>query len=538
MPLPIAPSIQHVEFPTVPYLTVSPVWRLAASVGFILLAAACGRPTPADPENRILARVGPETITVREFRQSYETAFGMLKSRDNPKGDYLEHMINERLLALEGYRLELDDLGWVTAAEEGLRRELMIEELIRREVRSGISVSMAEIREEINRSKVSFQFRFWPERTREAARRTAADMRQRGFAAVVDDRIAGNPEMGIDPADLTTDYITPQDVRPELLSAIEDLPYGDISDPVELNGQWFIFQVLDIRRQGVTTTEYETRASSIEQVLFYRKLEAETRDYVAALLTPLNIRTHADAYNRLGNALLAWQRNDSLRALPFMQAVMTATPEQGALHDLATHLDAPFFSAGDLTVPTAEFLTWFSTARLKALPGQPRDLEARFDNGVAMTIRDFFLAKEARRRGLDAAPRVETELNRWRDKWVYEASRGHFSDPYQPPDSLARAWFDANPRQWSAGERIPAFQEVAEDVRRELRLRHTAMKLRETARELRERFPVTVDSTVLDTISVIEFEKSRWASLQLIKGGSNRQAFPTADPLWFFLREE
>jgi hypothetical protein len=38
----------------------------------------------------------------------------------------------------------------------------------------------------------------------------------------------------------------------------------------------------------------------------------------------------------------------------------------------------------------------------------------------------------------------------------------------------------------------------------------------------------------LDTITTIEFQKSRWAGLQVFKRSNNRLAFPVVDPAWGF----
>ena len=50
--------------------------------------------------------------------------------------------------------------------------------------------------------------------------------------------------------------------------------------------------------------------------------------------------------------------------------------------------------------------------------------------------------------------------------------------------------------------------------------------------ELRSAHPVFIYQAVLDTITTIEFKKSRWMSLQVFKKSSNRLAFPMVDPAW------
>ena len=49
---------------------------------------------------------------------------------------------------------------------------------------------------------------------------------------------------------------------------------------------------------------------------------------------------------------------------------------------------------------------------------------------------------------------------------------------------------------------------------------------------LMEDLGVELNHAVLDTIQVIDFAKSRWATVQLYRTGSNRLAYPTVDPSW------
>jgi hypothetical protein len=51
---------------------------------------------------------------------------------------------------------------------------------------------------------------------------------------------------------------------------------------------------------------------------------------------------------------------------------------------------------------------------------------------------------------------------------------------------------------------------------------------------LKNDYTVIINQDILDTISVIEYEKAQWANLLLYKAGSGRQAIPVVDPQWSF----
>lgn len=502
---------------------------LWAILRFTLLSCT-DRSAYIDPD-QVVAWVGDEVITVDEFRRDYEGGFGHLKVGPDRKRSYLEFMIKERLLALEGYRLGLDRSPRVKRLEKRVLDDLLIEELIERNVRSKIKVSMEEIREAINKSKVSFKFRYWVEPTLERAQQVAQAMKERGYAAVMDDIIRQNPERRINPRHYETDYLDYLDVSPELLEAIKDLPYGEISDPVELNGKYYIFQVLDIRRQAITENEYTEKAPTFEQIVFYQKLEQELHRYVRRLLEPRKVVTKGEAFSRLAKAVQEWQRIPPEQRKDFSAAVDAATPDQPALWELKTHREDVFFTHRDGEMSIGEFVQRFDPSRIKRQPETP-DFAGALDRAVALTIRDYFLAQEARRQNLHRSPRVQRELTLWRHKWVFEETADHLvgdqSVGKEEVEQYLAQLQDSKTGFAQAGARATRLRQA----RRVLRWRKAMTTLEEKLDSLRAVYPVRIHQAVLDTLTVTDFQKSRWATMLVFRGGTNRPAYPIVDPMW------
>ena len=260
------------------------------------------------PEDQIVARVGSRIITVDEFRRNYEFGFPNLKKGPDRKRSYLNFMIDEKLLALEGFRQGLDKSERVQQLEKELLDELLIEEHFKSEVNSKITVTPEEIREAITRSSVGWKLRYWAEPNLKYASSVSQAMKKQGYAKVVDEILKNNPELNLRPEEFETDYLSWTDVSPEMLDAIKDCPIGEISDPIEMNGVYFIFQIVDIQRGPLSDYDYDSRASSMRQTLFYRKLEAEAAKYVKQFMTPKNVVTKGDAFRTLANGLAEWKK--------------------------------------------------------------------------------------------------------------------------------------------------------------------------------------------------------------------------------------
>lgn len=485
-------------------------------------------------QSAVVAQIGNEIITAQEFRRSYETGFGHLKVGKDRKQTYLDFMINEKLLALEGYRLNLDESQLVKVREKKLLNELMIEALIEKEIKSKIDVKPEEIRKEINKSKVSFKLRYWPEPTLKNAREIAEDMRKRGYAAVVGDRLHQNRERAIDPAQFETDYLSYLDVPPEVLEAIKDLPYGKISDPVALHGKFFVFQILDIRRKALTENEYKANASRFEQIIFYRKLKNKLDRYIESLMEPKNVVTKAESFQLLGNAVQAWSDSAKNKDLNFVEAVKQATKQTPALLALKENLDKTFLTYNEGTLSLNDFLPFLDVKRLLKRSGK-NTFREDLHFAVKTSIRDYFMAKEAASQNLENSPEVEKELKMWRDKWVFRETWDRLTGDVKIDEDQVKSYFERHRELYripNGGNEPVHFSRVSRQVWQDVYREQVLSTVEAKIKLLKQRYPVTINYAVLDTISVVDFRKSPWASFQIFKSGTNRPAFPSVEPVW------
>ncbi len=499
----------------------------------LLIASGCSK--KAGPEDVVVATVGDQSITVADFRRNYEFGLPHLKRDPDRKKSYLDYMIKEKVLSLEGYELGLDKSQRVQKLEQDLANELLIEELFRQEVNDKIHITPEEIKEAINRSKVTFKLRYWFEPNVDFADRVYQAMHERGYNAVVEDILKSNPEVHLKPKDFETDYISWLDVSDKVLDAIKELPIGAISAPIEMDGNYFIFQIEDIRRDAVTENEYQSKAESFRKILFYRKLPQEAGRYVSEFMTPKNVVTKGPAFHKLGSALAEWKAKKAKDQISFPDAVANAQESDGALLELKKSIDEPLvtFAGGQWTIK--DFLKSFDPKSVKAEPDDRNGLLNDLNQQIVMNIRDSFLVKEAKKRGLQKSPTVKKELQAWRDKWVYEECRRLYNEGLKISDEQASDYFahfrDRYKIRWDDD---PTFAEFRNQARRDAYIQHAQNILNQKVDSLAAYFPIQINKAVLDTINTIESEKSRWMSLQVFKRSSNRLAVPMVDPAWGF----
>ena len=128
---------------------------------------------------------------------------------------------------------------------------------------------------------------------------------------------------------------------------------------------------------------------------------------------------------------------------------------------------------------------------------------------IGLTVRNDLMAKEAISKGLHESEAVRNQLRAWRDKWVYQEMRQQYliQNDLNPP-----------------------LTELADSTRSAAHLKQTQLFLEQKLGLLRKTNTVQIYETVLDTISVTDFKKSRWANVFLFKNSSKRPVIPTVDP--------
>jgi hypothetical protein len=294
-----------------------------------------------------------------------------------------------------------------------------------------------------------------------------------------------------------SDYLNAFDVDPAVLEAINDLGAGDFSMPVPMNGGFYVFQVVDVRREGIMEHEYAAKFETVKKVLLNTKYDEGIARFVEGFMTPQNVVTRGEPFWKLCDAVVTWNVSGDHETMMLREAIAVHA-ERPAYAALRKVMDEPLvtYTSGQSTVrqfldifwPSLRDIDSVTTARTRRLLSEQ----------VALAIRDHLLAAEARRRGMDRAPSVAHERLKWLEKTVYEEVRDE------------------------AGATAPA-PAVAGVVRAVLQRR---------ADSLRSVYPVTIHYDILDTLTVSDSPGSQQMGMQLFKLGSKRLAVPVADGIW------
>lgn len=458
----------------------------------VLFLSACNRHEMAE-QDVVLAQIGNDVITVNDFLLNYEFGHAHLRTGEQAKRDYLNFMIYEALMAQKAEDLRLDTLPNMRNAMNTLREELLIERVFDEKVLSRVEVTQDEIEAEINKASVSFKFRFMPASSKQDADQMFVDMQAHGFESVLEERKEQIPELSAVEGQLQSPYVKADEIDVELLNIIKDLELNAPSPPAMYRGQWYIFEVQDIRRIRLAPEDYENKSSSYEKVIYNRKALEQGGAFIAQTMEPLNVRTKRAGFDVLESALWEWY-NDEQPESNLRYYMIELGLEKPYIQQIIENYAVPLVEfSGDLwTIET--FVTHFSPGRYIMTTKSRDAFKARLADVLALVVRDHVLLDIASEESMDDHVAYAQDIRKWE-----------------------LSWLSLEYKKWLASDSSVTWNAEA---------------FGQHARRLLQENEVSIRWGVLDTLTTSIPEGSPGPTVHLLKSNSNKRPFPIVDAGW------
>jgi parvulin-like peptidyl-prolyl isomerase len=251
-----------------------------------------------------VARVEDQTVTLQQFSQALSAAHGAHDADEKAgKADFrpvLDRLIGARLIALEAHDMGLDD----SPALQRAINEFSAKELRRamlRKLLDGVGPDPARVdlyfREAVREWKVdSLLFAQEP-----AAKKFSQELKQgKEFGALAAQAVAAKEAVRN-----TGDYASAAKMLPQVAAVARDLFAGQVSEPVQVQGGWAVFRVVDIRdpenatarQEAVDRATTEAREEAMKQT--YPKLLAKYARVDRKLLARLDFEAKKPGFGAL-----------------------------------------------------------------------------------------------------------------------------------------------------------------------------------------------------------------------------------------------
>ncbi len=466
----------------------------------------------------VVAEVDTIKITAEEFYYNYEFGPAFPKRKSNSKETHLNYLIDEKLLALEGYEEGITDQDYPKGLFNDIKSDLTTEELFRKEILPKVEINENEIEKVIEKKQIEYQVRWLYSDEQQSIENYLIKLKNRiSFDSLFNSQI--NDSVFVDDRELKSSLYDIYMKNPILAKILDTLKAGNVSDPIHTDDGWYIVKVDNIWKNLITneTEQIKLRQESIE-ALTKSKMGALSDAYVNNLFSKENLIIKRDAFNilrsYLGKTLLTPEKyNEWGLDKKLDDALSNLGLKRGEKYP-----GIPLVVGINNNFSLDEFIIWYRNRDeyVKFLKDDLISFSKSLENLVWLMARDKLLTRTATERGYDKSEWVKKQSGWWKDKISYSAYRNELAN------SITLNSEEIN----LLNEKKKSKSDILSEKLSE--------KILHKVLELKKKYKVKINKDVLDKINVSTENDKKAIDMYLVKRGNliPRPLYPSIDNDW------
>jgi hypothetical protein len=391
----------------------------------------------------IVAEVDSLNISAEEFFYSYEYGPAFVKRKADSKDRYLNYMINEKLLAVDGFSRGVDTTSEAKEMINEFVSDLSTEELFKQDILSKVEIQDSEIDSVVNKKNLELEIKwlysdseigiknFWSELNYGAS-----------FDSIFLSQI--NDSVFYDDRYMKIDRYKLEQKNPLLAKIVDSLKIEEISLPIHTEDGWYIVHIDNISENLISNqTEYERVKQEAVNALKKTKMDALSDQYVNKLLYENKPVIKREAFNIL-RSYLAQYLLDSEK---YNEWNLTAKLNDAikSLNSLdENYSETILVESKDNRYTLKDFLTWYRNRSLyiKLNKNDLQNFSSSLENLVWKMVRDRLLSERANERGFDKLESVVKQSQWWKDKIVSAIVKNEIANSVSIKDDEIKSGID------------------------------------------------------------------------------------------------
>ena len=429
-------------------------------------------------------------------------------------------MINEKLLALDGYSRGVDKNDDVESILKDFENDIATEEMFKVDILSKIEISDEEIDTVITQKQLELDIRwFYAETGGELNKFTDALASGISFDSLY--LLQFKDSIYLDDRSMKINRFQLGKKNPELAAIIDSLPVGQVTETVKAVDGWYIF-ILDNIIQNVIIPESELMRLQQESINFLKKKKMDqiSNEYVNQLLLANEPIIKRQCFNVLrsfiGNYTLTKEIYEDWGLSEKLDAALTEM--QVTKEDVGQSV---LVKMNEGYVTLEEFLMWYRNRSqyIKLDKNDLRSFSKSLENLIWRMLRDKLLSEKAYERYFHHNVSFEKQAKWWKDKIVYSAVKQEIIESValeqeevilNKPDSLESESKD------------------------ELMRLNITRRLLNKINKLKNTYNIKINEDVLEKVQVSEENNPKAIDFYTVKKGGliPRTPYPTIDFEW------
>ncbi len=401
-------------------------------------------PAPGVCDTAVVATVGPVQISAKEFRESYEWGPSFVKKAADPKRAHLQYLINEKLIALDGYSCGRDTAGSSKNMLKEIEDDAAVTEWYRQTILPRVAVDSEQVRRGTEQAFLGVTFRYIYA-DNEFDMKDVKDLLDHGtsfdslYASLYGDTKYLAEES-------STNFFELSEGTAAIAESISRMKPGSCSGIIPAKNGFYVVRLDDAKKDRIVSqTQYAAIREKVET--FYRRkmLDSITVSYVRKVLERCPPTISGGALKKI----FSFFSRD-------MESVLRGDPSgKGTLRPLELKGresvgNESLVTSKCETMSVQDFFDWYSYRNENIDLSKPTAGTAhRLKNLIFKMVRDKRLIAIARTGGYAATTEVQAEMKQWKDKLAYWRQKSAAVPQTVFTDEDGRNFFAKNKRRYS-----------------------------------------------------------------------------------------
>jgi len=484
---------------------------------FFFISYSLIKSQPLNYQDSVVASVGNIKISIDEFINCYEFGPAFYKKVKNSKKVFINHLINEKLLALDAYSRKLDTLPEVKNLFNEFEADIATEELFREEILSKVTYTNEEIDTVAKQKLIEVELQ-WIYSSLEQEIKLIYDSLNAGIDFQKFFNKQFNDSVYYEDRYLKSNRYMLGMKNKELAKVIDTLHVNSISKPLKSYDGWYIVKLMNINYPLIVNESEQNRImTEAKTALIKRKMDELSDIYVHSLMIKANpiikrkafqiLRSYLAMYHLPKDIYEKWNLSEKLKEA--LYAYKDSDIKNITLVEMS-----------DSKITLNDFINWYRVRDeyIKLDKRSFADYSRSLENIIWRMVRDKLLTDEARKKGYFERKIVREQSKWWKDKILYSTVKNELIN------SILIEKKEMKNLDKNSGNK--SYSDIIED--------ELTKKVFHKLNELKKKYSVTINENLLKSIKVSEEDDVKAIDLYIVKRGNlvPRTPYPTIDNYW------
>jgi len=460
----------------------------------------------------VLAEAGDKKITVREFLYGYELGPAFPKRAKNSKDVYLNYLINEKLLAGDGYSRKLDTNSLVKENLYGIETDLITEEMFKDQILKQVKITDDNINDAVRKKLTNIELKWLFAPDKDSIRYYVNKLSEGiKFDSLYNSQLTDS--VFADQRSWNTDVFNMEQKSSMIAGLIKNQKAGSISSPVKGPDGWYVFKLVNIWKDVLSNeSELSKLKEDSKTALEKGAMDSLSDSYVRHLLENQNPQIDGKVFYILRLYLAKYEIDTKKFGEWNLEASLDSA--LNAINSAKQNInDLVLVTMKEGSFSIKDFIDWLKYREQLAKFNEKdfNSFSGSVEAYVWRMVRDNSLTKTALAQGYQNKKEVQEQLGWWKDKIVYALVR----------DEIINSGEIANNKDSFKFENKP----LSDDANKKLVHKVLALK---------QKNKININKDLLNKIKVQNENDPKTVDVYAVKKGGifPHPAFPTIDLMW------